>query len=189
MSVISSSPPVTPDDLLNMPDAVGYELVDGNLVERHMGAESSEIALRIAFLIGLFLREHRSGRLFGSDTSYQCFADAPNKVRRCDVGFVRLERLAGGRPPKGHILVSPDLAVEVVSPNDTADEVEEKVTEWLDAGVVLLWVVYPTTRTVRIHRPRSSATRVSDLVETDTITGENVLPGFTCTVKEFFDYE
>ncbi len=122
---------VTPDDLLNMPDSVAYELVDGNLVERHMGAESSEIAARIIFLLGLFIRTARLGRIFGSDTSYQCFAEAPDKVRRADVGFVRLERLPNGRAPKGQCRVAPDLAVEVVSPNDTAEEVDEKVFEWL----------------------------------------------------------
>ena len=187
MSVISPSPLVTPEDLLKMPDAVRFELVDGHLVERNMGAESSAIALRIAVLLGLFLRDHSIGWLFGSDTSYQCFPDAPDKVRRCDVGFVRNERLFGGRAPKGHVMVAPDLAIEVVSPNDTADEVEEKAMEWLDSGVALLWVVYPATRTVRIHRPRSAALRVTDLADTDTITGESALPGFSCTVKEFFD--
>jgi Uma2 family endonuclease len=153
-----------------------------------MGTESSEIALRIAFLLGLFLREHRSGRLFGSDSSYQCFANAPRTVRRADVGFVRFDRLPGGKAPKGHCPVAPDLAVEVVSPNDTAEEVDEKVMEWLGAGVPLVWVVSPGIRNVRVHRPRGAALGpISMLAEEDKISGEDVLPGFSCQVREFFE--
>ena len=184
----TASPVCTPEDLLKLPDAVKYELVDGRLVERHMGAESSEIALRIALLLGLFLRDHRLGRLFGSDTSYQCFAGDPNRVRRADVGFVRTDRLPDGRAPKGHVRVAPDLAAEVVSPNDTAEDVEAKVDDWLAAGVPLVWVVYPGTRTVRVHRPRTAdGGSVADLTGTDVVTGGEVLPGFACRVSEFFD--
>lgn len=177
----------TPEDLLLMEDGVNYELVDGKLVERHMGMESSEIALRIAFLIGLFLRDHPLGRLFGADASYQCFPDFPKKVRKPDVSFIRSQRLPDGRVPTGHCLVAPDLAVEVISPGDLAYEVEEKVSEYLQAGVPLVWVVNPPTRTVRIHRPRHSPRGpVAELTGDDAITGEDVLPGFTCAVREFF---
>ena len=178
----------SPEDLLTLRNAVAYELVDGNLVKRHMGTESSEIAARILILLGIFLRSHRIGRLFGSDASYQCFAGAPRKVRRADVGFVRSDRLPGGRAPKSHCPVAPDLAVEVVSPKDTGEEVESKVAEWLGAGVPLVWVVYPSTRTVRVRRPRISAKgSVSDLKDEDVVTGEDVIPGFSCKVREFFD--
>jgi Uma2 family endonuclease len=188
MSTTVSHTPFTPEDLLNLPDAVRYELVDGNLVERHMGAESSAIAAKIIVLLGMFLRGRRLGELFGSDTSYECFADAPGKVRRADVGFVRLDRLPGGRPPKGHLRVAPDLAVEVVSPNDTSEEVDEKVQEWLAAGVPLVWVVSPAIRAVRVYRPRTAPNgRVSLLSFDDTISGEDVLPGFSCPVREFFE--
>jgi Uma2 family endonuclease len=82
----------------------------------------------------------------------------------------------------------PALVVEVVSPGDTAEEVQEKVHEHLGAGVRLVWVVYPSTRTLRVHRPRSAtAGSGSDLSEDDVITGEDVLPGFSCPVGEFFD--
>jgi Uma2 family endonuclease len=181
---------LTPDDLIKLPDSVAYELVDGTLVERHMGTESSGIAIQIALLLGIFLREHRLGRLFGSDASYQCFPEAPAKVRRADLGFVRFDRLPGGRAPKGNCPVAPDLAVEVISPNDTADEVEEKVFEWLRVGVRLVWVVSPATRTVRIHRPRlAPGGPVSMLSDGDTLGGEDVIPGFSCHVREIFDVE
>ena len=188
MATATSRPPVTPEALLSLPDAVRYELVDGNLVRRNMGSESSLIALQIAYILGTFLRIYRLGLLFGSDSSYQCFADAPKKVRRADVGFVRFDRLPGGKAPKSHCRVAPDLAIEVVSPNDTAEEVDEKVVEWLDAGVLLVWVVSPGTRKVRVHRPRPAALGpISLLTEDETIGGEDVLPGFSCLVREFFE--
>lgn len=188
MSTTVSIAPLTPEDLDRMPDNVAFELVNGTLVERNMGLESSEIAGRILLLLGIFLRTRDFGRLFMSDAGFQCFADDPNKVRRPDVSFVRAGRLPGNRAPKGWGRIAPDLVVEVISPNDIADDVEEKVGEWLGAGAALVWVVYPGTRTVRIHRPRTSSLgRVSDLTDADTLSGEDVLPGFTCSVREIFD--
>ena len=188
MTTASQAPPITPDDLLKLPDSVDYELVDGRLVERHMGMESSEIAARLVGLLIMFLRDHRLGRVFGADASYQCFPDAPQKVRKPDVSFVRAGRFPGDRAPKGHGKIPPDLAVEVVSPGDFSDEVEEKVVEYLAAGVPLVWVVHPTTRTVRVHRPASSPRGVvSQLGEGDALDGEDVLPGFSCPVKSLFE--
>jgi Uma2 family endonuclease len=187
MTLAQTETAFTPEDLLRMDDGVNYELVDGKLVERHMGMESSEIAARILLLIGMFLRDRRLGRLFGADASYQCFPDSPSKVRKPDVSFIRTDRLPGGRTPTGHCPVPPDLAVEVISPGDLSYEVEEKVTEYLVAGIPLVWVVHPPTRTVRVHRPRSSPRGpISELAGDDTIDGEDVLPGFSCKVSEFF---
>jgi Uma2 family endonuclease len=187
MTIANTGSLFTPDDLLRMENAVNFELVDGRLVERHMGMESSAIALKIAFLIGLFLRDRRLGHLFGADASYQCFPNAPTKVRKPDVSFIRTERLPGGRVPAGHCPVAPDLAVEVISPGDLAYEVEEKVTEYLGAGVPLVWVVHPPTRTVRIHRPKSSPRgSVAELSGNDVIGGEDVLSGFSCNIADFF---
>jgi len=187
MTTITPRTFFTPEDLLRLPDAVSYELVDGKLVERHMGMESSEIAARVLVLIALILRDHCLGHLFGADASYQCFPDAPNKVRKPDVSFIRSGRLPDDRAPQGHCPIHPDLAVEVVSPGDLSYEVEEKVAEYFGADVPLVWVLHPPTRTVRVHRPRTSPQgRVSDLTDADTITGEDVLPGFSCAVKDFF---
>jgi len=185
----TSSPPITPEEFLAMPDdeAIAYELVDGQLVERNMGAESSLIAARIIVLLGSFLEDRPLGSVFTSETTYQCFVDAPKKLRRADVSFVRKDRLPDGRVPKGQFRIAPDLAVEVISPGDKSEEVDAKTLEWLGAGVSLLWVVSPATRTVRIHRPRASAAEpISFLTVEDTLVGEEVLPGFSCSVAEIF---
>jgi Uma2 family endonuclease len=175
-----------PEDLLSMPDAVDYELVDGHLVERHMGAESSAVAVAIAFVLAGFIRARRLGHLFTTDCGYQCFPDAPNKVRKPDLSFIRTGRLRDERPPQGYVRIAPDLAVEVISPGDLAYEIEEKVGEYLAAGVRLIWVVYPNTKTVRIHRPASAPPGPGVARDSDILSGEDVLPGFQSPVSEFF---
>ncbi len=188
MTMLETKRLYTPKDLLEMPDGVSYELVDGELVERHMGMESSEIAATILFLLAMFVRANRLGRVFGADASYQCFADAPRKVRKPDVSFIHAGRLPKNRTPKGHSKIAPDLAVEVVSPRDNAYNVEVKVREYIAAGVRLVWVVYPPTKTIHIFRqPGSQPGLFQMLSETDVLLGEDVLPGFSCQVREIFE--
>ena len=80
-------------------------------------------------------------------------------------------------------MIAPNLAVEVVSPNDLVYEIDEKVEEYLEAGVELVWVVNPVTRTVRVHRAdRPGVT----LREMDELTGDDLLPGFRCRVSDLF---
>ena len=172
----------TPDDLLAMPDAVNYDLVDGQLVERTMGTESSWIGGELYRLLANHVLANRLGWVFPADAGFQCFPSAPEKVRRPDASFVRLDRLPGG-PPKGHCRVAPDLAVEVISPNELYSDVEEKIDEYLAAGVKLVWVVDPPHRGVRVHRADGS---VADLRETDELSGEDVIPGFRCRVSDLF---
>ncbi|HZT81879.1 MAG TPA: Uma2 family endonuclease, partial [Gemmataceae bacterium] len=81
------------------------------------------------------------------------------------------------------IRVTPDLAVEVVSPNDLACEVEEKLLEYLNANVPLVWVVYPQSRTVHVYHPDGLGRL---LREQDELTGENILPGFRFPVRDLF---
>lgn len=173
----------TPEDLLRLPDGKLYELVDGYPVEKKMGAESAWIGGELLAVLRNFCREHNLGNVFPADVGFQCFPFAPNLVRKPDVSFVRRGRFPGGVLPSGNARLAPDLAVEVVSPNDTYYEVEQKVHDYLRAGVLLVWVVNPATRTVRIHRPGGA---LSDLEGQQDLTGENVLPGFRCLVADLF---
>lgn len=176
---------VTPDELLARPDSISYELVDGKLLERHMGMESSEIAMRIGILLGAFLKTRRLGHLYGADASYECFPDGPTDVRKPDVSFIRHGRLPGERTPKGHCPIPPDLAIEVVSPGDLAYELEEKIEQYQSVKIPLIWVVYPQQRTVRVFRSTPTIL-TSTLHESEILSGEDVLPGFSCKVSEFF---
>jgi Uma2 family endonuclease len=172
-----------PDDLIAMPDGDSYELVDGRLVEKPMGAESDLMAATVLTLLNNFVKPQQLGYVFGSQTAFRCFPTRPRLVRKPDVSFVARGRFVNEAVPKGDILVPPDLAVEVVSPNDTYEEVEAKVNEYLGAGVRLVWVISPTCRTVLIRRPDKSA---AVLDSGDTLSGENALPGFTCPVADIF---
>jgi Uma2 family endonuclease len=172
-----------PEDLLVMPDAISYELVDGELVERQSGWKSSRIGASVAVLLMAHCDANGLGWVVGAGASYQCFADAPHKVRKPDASFIRLERMPPGEEPEGHCRIAPDLAVEVISPNDLYDAVENKVEEYLTAGVRLMWVVNPSTRTVRVNRADGTETR---LRQTDELSGEDVVPGFRCRVSELF---
>jgi Uma2 family endonuclease len=173
----------TPEDLLALPDSVSYELVDGELVERNMGFESSVVGGRLFRLLANHCHSNNLGDVAPADASYQCFPDAPNKVRKPDVSFIALGRLPAGVLPRGHCRIAPDLAAEVVSPNDAFSEVETKVSEYLAAGVRLVWVIDPPTRVVLVYRPDGSGARLSDGYE---LTGEDVVSGFRCLVGELF---
>jgi Uma2 family endonuclease len=176
----------TPAELERLPDAVNYELVGGNLVDRHMGSESSAIALKIGYLLLAFIQPKRLGHVFTTDCGYQCFPTDPGKVRKPDVSFVARGRLPNDQPPKGYVRLAPDLAVEVISPGDLASDIEDKVNEYLAAGVKLIWVVSPTGKTVRVHGPGAPPGRTDPYSESETITGGDVLHGFECRVAEFF---
>ena len=173
----------TPEDLLAMPDGKAYELVDGRLVERNMGAESSWIGGRLHSRLDWFCEEHHLGWVWPADNGYQCFAHAPKLVRRPDVSFIRAGRLPGDALPTGYIRIAPDLAVEVVSPNDLVAELDEKLEDYQKAGVRLVWVIYPESRTVSVYRGDGSASR---LHQHEALSGEDVIPGFRCEVGSLF---
>ena len=181
-----AAPParITPEDLLRIPDNNTLELVDGRLVEKNVCAESSEIEGLIYFAVQAFLLKHKVAKTYPASLGYQCFPDEPSKVRKPEVTVIRLERLAALPDPNpGFMPIIPDLAVEVVSTNDTVYEVAEKVHEYLTAGFPLVWVVDPKTRSVTVH-PHGS--RPSILTADDDITAANALPGFRCKVADFF---
>ena len=126
--------------------------------------------------------EHRLGYVFAAETGFFLARD-PDVVRAPDVAFIRTERLPDGPPLRGYVEVIPDLVVEVVSTWDTAAEVEEKVQDWLAAGVRLVLVLHPTTRSITAYR---TAADVRRLREGDELDADDVVPGFRCAVSDLF---
>ncbi len=171
----------TPDDLLNLPDGKSYELVGGRLVERHMGAESSRIGTRLCTRLDRFCDENDQGIVWGADNGYECFPHAPRLVRKPDVSFIRKGRLPGNASPKGWSQIAPDLVVEVVSPGDSVEPLEEKLEDYQKAGVPLIWVIYPGRRKARVFRLGGPT---SLLREDDELSGEDILPGFRCRLGD-----
>ena len=174
----------TPEDLLSMPDRGRYDLIDGQLVERNMSFESSMVAVIINGRLSQHVLAHRLGWFSGPDGGLQVFPDSPHKVRFADGALISRER-SPGRPTQGHLRIAPELVIEVVSPNDVAADVNGKVREYLAAGVLLSWVVYPESRSIDIYRASASNSQLS---EAGVLSGEDVVPGFTLPVREIFDF-
>ncbi|HVK15345.1 MAG TPA: Uma2 family endonuclease [Fimbriiglobus sp.] len=176
----------TPDDLLRLPDqGKGFELVDGEL----KGLNVSFLSSFVAGLVYFHLQSHIVSRPVGwvspEDTSFCCFPDAPGKVRRADVAFIALDRLTADQATaEGHCTVVPDLVVEVVSPNDSADDVNVKRIEWLAAGTRLVWVVHPLQQTIHAYRADEAVALLFNAA--DTLTAEPVLPDFRVPVADLF---
>jgi Uma2 family endonuclease len=174
---------LTPEDLLERDDLGRYEaLIDGELKERHVSVESSHVATKFTRRMGYFAEDQEQlGWVFGSDCGLQCFPWAPNKVRFSDGGFYSAQR--GGPPGRGHLRFAPNLVLEVVSPGDTAEELDDKIDDYLRAGVSLIWVAMPARRHVQVVRPGGNWSR---LTADDMLTGEEVLPGFSVRVGDLF---
>jgi Uma2 family endonuclease len=173
---------VTPEELLAMPDGDRYELVNGRLKELSVGVKSSFVAGMIYYLLARFLSRQRQGDLFPEGTSFQCFGD--RTVRKPDCSFLRAGRLTPAIWKAGHCPLVPDLAVEVLSPNDVHLEVTAKLEDYFAVGVPLVWLVDPEFRVVTVYRGGWAIQQ--RLTEHDELTGEPVLPGFTCRVAECF---
>ena len=108
----------------------------------------------------------------------------PDTVLGPDISYFSKERLPLDVDIPGYAEVPPELVVEVVSPSDSVREVAGKASMWIGGGVQLVWVVWPETRMIEVYRPNLP---VTTLRETDTLTGEDVIPQFTVTVKDIFD--
>ncbi|MGE3271238.1 MAG: Uma2 family endonuclease, partial [Chloroflexota bacterium] len=176
---------MTADDLLRMPrDGKRRELVKGELHEMSpAGGEHGFISNRAQLRLGIYLDQHPEigGGLFAAETGFRISRD-PDTVRAPDVAYVVEARLAQARVA-GYPDLAPDLIVEVVSPNDTASEVQAKIDEWLRAGVRLAWVLYPATHSAMVfHVDGTTHLLHAD----DNLTGDPVLPGFSCRLRELF---
>lgn len=168
--------PVTADELLELSARNNnrYELIRGKVrVMPPAGDEHGYMASSVNARMHIHAEENILGYVFAAETGFLLERN-PDLVRAPDVGFVRRERVKGKLGGK-YFPGAPDLAVEVVSPNDRADEVQDKVQDWLSHGTQLVWVVEPKSRTVTVYRPDGTA---NVLQAAGTLDGEDVLPGF-----------
>jgi len=173
----------TADELLHAVDLGRCELIRGELIMMSpAGFNHGWIAIRIGSRIANFVEAHGLGMPIGAETGF-LISRNPDTVRAPDAGFVRAERL-GPKPIQGFFPGSPDLAVEVLSPDDRRAEVLAKVQMWLDAGCQAVWIVDPLKRTVAVHR---SGVATTHLGENDTLTESDLLPGFMLRVAEIFE--
>ena len=170
--------PMTLEEFLEN-DLEGYEYVKGELVPMPPATMiHGEISSKLHIRLGLHVQENRLGQLYIAETTFQL----DDRVVKPDIAFVSTDRLPENREKGAPI--SPDLAVEVVSPSDKHYDVTEKALAYLRSGTRLVWVVEPVAKTVMVYR---SETDFTVLNYEDTLTGEDVVPGFACPVAQLFE--
>lgn len=177
--------PVTADELLAMPSGPWrYELVKGQLIMMSpAGHRHGEFALEIARRIANHVRDRKLGRAYAAETGFLIERN-PDTVLAPDASFVQNARVPANLPATGYFPGHPDFAVEVISPNDTREEIEVKAQRWLAAGTQLVWVIDPKHEQFTIYKADGSV-HVAEAPE--VLDAEQVLPGFTVNVAEFFD--
>ena len=175
---------MTAEELFHMPHGnFRYELVKGELRKMSpSGSRHGAVVVNLTILLGQHVKAKNLGVVLGAETGFQISSE-PDTVRAPDVAFVRRGRIGPAGIPGKFWPGAPDLAVEVLSPSDTAYTVEEKVDDWLAAGTGAVWVANPRRRTVTIHR---SKTPPKNLSEEDVLDGQDLVPGFRCKVAEIF---
>jgi Uma2 family endonuclease len=184
--------PLTLEEFERLPEGEGkQELHDGRVVEMApVGLVHGELVvlLAAALLDHVRRQSRRQGRQIGrvtTETGYALWRDRPHASRAPDVAFIRADRVPHPFPRKGLVRAVPDLAVEVLSPDDPLGEVQTKIEEYLERGVQLVWVIDPFVE-VRVYRPTSPAEPVARLTGDDVLSGEEVLPGFAIPLPELW---
>ena len=180
--MVVSQRPMTAEDLRALPnDGKRHELVEGELrTMAPTGAEHSGLEGIIAYHFWRTLATQPLGQVAVGEGGFRLSRD-PDTVRAADVAFIRAERVPPTGLPTGYFEGAPDLAVEIVSPGDTAAEVDEKVREWLRAGTRAVWVLYPAGPSLVIHRADGTALRLAPVDEVD---GGEAFPGFRMRLAE-----
>ncbi len=145
------------------------------------GFRHGRIACAVAALLREFVERHQLGVVTGAETGFFLTRD-PDTVRAPDVAFVSADRIPETEPV-GFFPGAPDLAVEILSPNDAAGNVLAKVQDWLNAECRTVWVVDPQTRTATVYRTRRE---IAVLTEAETLDGAPVLPNFQVVVGDLF---
>jgi Uma2 family endonuclease len=171
----------TAEQLLKAGDLGRCELIRGKL--RRMipaGGEHGRIAGKLTCAVGNHVMSRQLGTFYAAETGFILSRD-PDTVRAPDVAFTRAERAAPA--VRGFVPAAPDLAVEVLSPDDRPGYVRDKVAEWIEAGTLAVWVVDPRGRTVTVHEPQKTPLVLG---ETDSLPGGDVLPGFALAVRDIF---
>jgi Uma2 family endonuclease len=175
---------ITAEELFRLPpDNMRHELVRGEMTTMApTSAEHGASAFNMGGILRNYLKKNPIGVGAGAETGF-LIQRKPDTVRAPDCAFVSKDRIPATGIPKKYWPFAPDLAVEVLSPSDTASEVIEKIDEWLGAGTRLVWVVDPDKKTITVYRPgrQPQTLRIHEVLVDD-----EVLPGFEVSVAEIF---
>ena len=161
-----------------------YELIEGEVIEvTPSGHLPGLIASRVIAQLRYFVDEHDLGEVYSSETGFQL---SPNTMRAADAAFVKKDNLPRITEPEKYVPFAPDLAVEVVSPGDSASEIQNKVELYLAAGTSLVWVIFPDLKKVVVYQNTHKSETLS---LADTLDGGAVLPGLNIPVSKLFPPE
>jgi Uma2 family endonuclease len=158
------------------------ELIDGEIIEKMGSFIPSTLAMKLGAYLLAYLAQNPIGYITGADGTY--ILSESNKPMP-DVGYISKARLTA--LPQREVPIPPDLAVEVVSPNDALQEVRRKVYMYLEHGVQEVWVVYPEDQTLDVYTPTPEGASIRHLKQADTLTGGVLLPGFTLPLSQLFE--
>jgi Uma2 family endonuclease len=164
-------------------DGHRYELVNGEVVDiGNSGMEHGDIGSYLGGVLAIYVRQHKLGTVCDSSTA---FTLKDGNKRSPDISFVAKDRLKGlKRPPRSFFSESPDLAIEILSPNNTVEEIHDKIVEYFDNNTRLVWVIHPDEKYVLVyHSPEPDRF----LRSTDYLDGEEVVLGFSMVVAELFE--
>ncbi|MGH9847879.1 MAG: Uma2 family endonuclease, partial [Blastocatellia bacterium] len=157
-----------------------YEIVNGQPEEKEMaGGTHGAISANIVTELGIYQRTHKRGVVV-TEVNFKI----GENERIPDVAFVVAKRVPPGGMPVGVVAFAPDIAIEVISPNDVHDKVSEKVLEYLEAGVRQVWLISQKLRSVTIWR---SLTEAEVFAGDRELVSEDLLPGFRCSLNDVFD--
>ena len=182
MTIASEQKVWTDEEFMALPEDGRYELVNGELVSMgNSGMEHGYIASNLIIFLGGLVRSQKLGVICDSSTA---FTLKTGNKRSPDVSFIAKARLQGiKRLPKGYFQGSPDLAIEILSPSNTVEEIHDKIVEFFENGTRLVWVIHPDEQYVLVyHSP--SPDRLLRLA--DSLDGEDVVPGFSLAIAELF---
>jgi Uma2 family endonuclease len=168
-------------------DEVFYELVDGRRVEiPPMSIYATKITNRLTARLNVFVETRQLGEIVSEGLFRLPLPQDLSRNRRPDIAFVSFERWPANRPVDVTVNawdVVPDLAIEVTSPTDRAEDQREKVLEYFQAGVRCVWVVYPRLGLVDVY---DSPTSLRIFASDGSLLGDPVLPGFQLPLAELF---
>ncbi len=175
---------VTAEEALAMGDIGPYELVEGRIVPMSpTGHQHARYEVKFTRYLDAFVSGRKLGYVMSGEVGIYTHRN-PDTVRGADVAFVSHEQYAQQKRESGFLNITPELVVEILSPDDRWSDVTQKLRECFSIGVRLVWVADPAARTIYAYR---SLTDVREFTESGTLTGDDVLPGFSVPVANLFE--
>lgn len=175
---------MTADELLQMPkDGYRYELIEGELKRMSPGGYKHGVTIgRFTGRLQVYVEDNNLGEVCGAETGFLTSTN-PDNIIAPDVAFISNQRASQITNPDSYSTIAPDLAVEVISPSETPKNIQKKVDKWFAFGVIVLILIDPKKRFVRVHR---SSSNFVALHENDTLVLDDILPGFSFPISRLF---